>query len=260
MRHSAAAPPAAFVSFDTPSAHVVCCDRYAAAFRAAVDRQTLYEYARTHPAARALAGRGMAYAVPLPIDAARVVVRHNRHGGLLASVTQDLFRWPSRAPFELHTSQRLRDAGVPTPEIVCYAVYRAGASLCRADVASLEVAASRDLSVDISSRDAERRVRALHAAAQLLQSLTAAGARHHDLNVKNVLLCDRADGELDALVLDVDRVVFSSDRTAVREGNVARLIRSARKWRERYGAPITESELAEFAALVRGPSPSSTNL
>jgi 3-deoxy-D-manno-octulosonic acid kinase len=219
---------------------------------------SLYAYARAHAAARAMTGRGPAYAVPLPDDSACIVVRHNPHGGLLAPVTRDLFRWPSRAPLELETSRRLGEAGVPTPEIAGYALYRAPAGLCRADVATIEVAASRDLSAEITLPNADRRARALVATARLLQSLAAAGARHHDLNVKNVLLHDRGDGTLDALVLDVDRIVFSSDAAAVRDGNLARLLRSARKWRERYGAPITESELAELAALVRGPALPST--
>lgn len=258
MRHSAATPPEEFVSFDTGSAHVVCDERFASAVRVALDYGSLYAYARSHAAARALAGRGIAYAVPLPGDPTCVVVRHNRHGGLLASLTGDLFRCPSRAPLELETSHRLRAEGVATPEIISYAVYPAGAGFCRADVASIEVPASRDLSAAIMSVDDEDRARALRATARLVQSLTAAGARHHDLNVKNVLLRSETNAGLVALVLDVDRVVFSSDRVAVREANLSRLLRSARKWRANHGAPITEWELAEFVALARGFEASST--
>src|SRR5438309_4471890 len=50
--------------------------------RAALRSGTLYGYAAAHEEARPLAGRGIAYAAPLP-DGAAVVVRHNRHGGLL---------------------------------------------------------------------------------------------------------------------------------------------------------------------------------
>jgi 3-deoxy-D-manno-octulosonic acid kinase len=256
MRQSA--PPAEFVSFDTRSAHVVCEDRFTPAIRDALESGSMYEYARAHPSARALAGRGVAYAVPLPGDETRVVVRHNRHGGLLAPLTGDLFRWPSRAPLELATAQRLVAEGVATPAVVCYALYPAGAGLCRADVVTLEIPASRDLSAAIMSPDRVERARALGATARLLTSLAAAGARHHDLNVKNVLLRDGAGGSLEALVLDVDRVAFASDRAAVLEANLARLFRSARKWRDRQGAPVTDAELAEVAALVRAPARPST--
>ena len=258
MRYSAATPPESFVSFDTGTAHVVCDERFAASLRVALDHGSLYEYARSHSAARAFSGRGVAYAVPLPGESTCVVVRHNRHGGWLAPLTGDLFRWPSRAPLELEVSHRLRNSGVATPEIISYALYPTGAGFCRADVASLEVPASRDLSEAIMSADADYRARALRATARLVQSLAESGARHHDLNVKNVLLRDAAEGGLDALVLDVDRVVFSSDRAMVREANLARLLRSARKWRANYGALVTESELAELDAAVREPERSST--
>jgi hypothetical protein len=93
------------------------------------------------------------------------------------------------------------------------------------------------------------RLAALAATARLLASLSNAHARHHDLNVKNVLLPrDRSD----ALVLDVDRVAFreASARTVLDE-NLARLVRSARKWRARWGATIDDTELAALAERAR---------
>ena len=253
MRDAAATPPAGFVSFRVASTRVVCVERLADAAREILNSGSLYDYARTHTAARPLAGRGVAYAVPLPTASSAdcVVVRHNRHGGLLASVTRDVFRWPSRAPLELETSLRLTSAGVATPTFGGYALYPAALGFCRADVMTFEVPSSRDLSAAIMSPDAACRAAALRATAHLIRSLAAAGARHHDLNVKNVLLRNQPDGRLDALVLDVDRVTFSTDRTAALEANLARLLRSARKWQANYGAPITDSELLELAALAR---------
>jgi hypothetical protein len=79
-----------------------------------------------------------------------------------------------------------------------------------------------------------------------VQTLNAAGARHHDLNVKNVLLAP-GDRGLVAWVLDVDRVVFGNPNAAdVRRGNLTRLRRSARKWRDERGAQFDESELASL--------------
>jgi lipopolysaccharide kinase (Kdo/WaaP) family protein len=258
MRDSAAAPPAGFVSFEIASSLVVCVERLADAAREMLNSGSLYDYARAHAEARSLAGRGVAYAIPLSGSTDCVVVRHNRHGGLFASLTRDLFRWPSRAPLELETSLRLTDAGVATPAFAGYALYRAAPGLCRADVMTFEVPSSRDLSAAIMSPDAGCRAAAIRATAHLIGSLAAAGARHHDLNVKNVLLRHPADGRLDALVLDVDRVSFSTNRAPVLEANLARLLRSARKWRANYGAPITDSELVELAAVARDPGLSST--
>ena len=56
----------------------------------------------------------------------RAVVRHNRHGGLFAPVTRDLFLPPTRAPHELRTALRLTALGVPTPPVLMYGVEPAG--------------------------------------------------------------------------------------------------------------------------------------
>ena len=46
-------------------------------------------------------------------DVERVVVRHNRHGGLLAPLTRDLFRAPTRAPRELRMSDGCANTAFP---------------------------------------------------------------------------------------------------------------------------------------------------
>jgi 3-deoxy-D-manno-octulosonic acid kinase len=242
--------PSGYVAFAIGDVQVVSAQAVAASIRAALESgsATLYDYARRHKGTRPLAGRGIAYAAPLPPpDGVRVVVRHNRHGGLLGPLTRDLFRPPTRAPLELEASVRLAQAGVPTPELLAYAIYPAPLGFRRADVLTREVPDSFDLSAVLTRADESLRARAWAAVADLLRRLGAAGARHHDLNVKNVLLRPSGD-ELEALALDVDRVTF--EREDVMTANVARLSRSARKWRERQGATLDESELAVLARSV----------
>lgn len=206
-------------------------------------RVTLYEYAARHPAARAMQGRGATYAVPLPQDTGRVVVRHNRHGGLFGPITGDLFLTPTRAPHELDVSLELTRAGIPTPEVLAYVIYPPGGLLQRSDVCSREIPRSRDLSdVIMQGTDAERSA-GLAGAARLAATLARAGARHHDLNAKNVLL---TDGK--AYVLDVDRVVLGVPAEDALSGNLARLERSLRKWRDRHGARVTEDDIAQMRA------------
>jgi len=184
------------------------------AFAAAVDGilasgQTLHTWASRVPGARSLHGRGISYAVTL--GGTPVVVRHSRHGGLLAPVTRDLFLTPTRAPHELTVSVRLRANGVLTPEIIAYATYAVLPGLCRADVVTREVLGTELLSVE--------------GAEQLLAMMSRAGAVHPDLNMRNVLV----DGP-NAYVLDVDRVYFlPPNDPRVTERNTARLLRSARK-------------------------------
>jgi hypothetical protein len=244
-------PPAGYVQFTAGSARVVCAEQLVDSLKAALTETTLFDYASRHPHARALAGRGTAYAVPLPGDADRVVVRHNRHGGVLASLTGDLFRSPTRAPLELRVSERLRALDVPTPRVVAYVTYPALAGFERADVATREVSDSQDLSVAMMGVDARTRVGALGAAAGLVAALARAGARHRDLNIKNILLHAARGGELKALVLDVDRVELNVPTSKALEANLARLLRSARKWQSLHGARVTETELLEFASLAR---------
>lgn len=214
-------------------------------------RGTLLEYAAGHPRARALQGRGASYAVPLPPpnDGTRVVVRHNRHGGLFAALTGDRFLAPTRAPYELRTSLALTAAGVPTPPIVAYALYPPGGIVQRADVCSMEIPGAQDLA-DVLMRDEDADLAAaLRATATLVAALSAAGARHHDLNAKNVLLAAGV-----AYVLDVDRVRLGQQPGAALEGNLARLIRSLHKWRDRFGAHVSDADIAELAISARSAS------
>lgn len=223
------------------------------ALRAALGQGTLYDYAARHAAARALQGRGIAYAVPLP-NGERAVVRHNRHGGMLAPLTGDRFLAPTRAPRELAVSLSLLRAGVPTPEILGYAVYRAGPLLRRSDMVTREIRDGWDLSSMLTTASESERRAALGAAVNLIGTMSAIGARHHDLNVKNVLITinPARQDDVTAYVLDVDRVEFGrAGDSRITEHNLERFMRSARKWRELYGARIDEAELVRIAASVR---------
>jgi hypothetical protein len=223
------------------------------AVRLALATGTLYEYAARHQARRSFTGRAVVYAAPLPNGEA-VVVRHNWHGGFFARLTRDRFLPPTRAPYELAASLALVANGVPTPGIVAYVIYRAGPLFRRSDVASCEVSGGRDLGAILTSGTADERRVALDATATLIGVLSGCGARHHDLNVKNVLLSPAASGSsgLTAHVLDVDRVEFGrAGDSRITEHNLQRFMRSARKWRELHGAQIEEGDLVRLAATVR---------
>lgn len=244
--------PAGYTRFLHGGADVVALGACADAVRRAIDNRSLYAYAAEHPARRELRGRGVAYAVTLPDGETRVVVRHSTHGGLLAPVTGDRFLAPTRAPHELRAAIRLADAGVPTPEVVAYATYPAGVVFRRSDVATREVIGGRDL-VDVLAPDtpAATRSAALAATAELLRALARAGARHHDLNVKNVLIVETDGGAPHALILDVDRVTFAEPGNAsVAVANVRRLARSARKLRGQGRIAITDAEIEALASAT----------
>lgn len=238
-------PPAGFVRVTAGRCVAVTLAAHAEDARAMLAEGSLYEAAARDLAARPLHGRGVAYAIALPVTGTRAVVRHNRHGGLLAPLTRDLFLPPTRAPRELAIALRLRELGVPTPEVLLYGTSPAPFPFRRADVVTRQIEPSQDLSAFMLPETAsDERAAAWAATRALVRTMNDVGVRHHDLNVKNVLLARTAAG-LVAHLLDVDRVTFGVPRSAeVARANVARLLRSARKWRDERGAVFDERELA----------------
>jgi len=201
------------------------------AIEIALARGTLYDCAAAVPARHAYQGRAAAFGVSLAELGGdmrnrvgdRVVVRHNRHGGLLRALTGDRFLPPTRAPYELRASHALHEFGVRTPDVVAYAIYHAGVGLRRSDVVTREITGAADLATPVSDPAAARA-----AVEALLTALARAGAAHADLNARNILLAGGPPPT--AWVLDVDRVRFHHPGTAsVARDNRARLTRSARK-------------------------------
>jgi 3-deoxy-D-manno-octulosonic acid kinase len=245
----ALAPPG-YESFLVGRARVVARQPLTGAVRSAMASSTLHEFASRQPGASALAGRGTAWAAALP-NGVDVVVRHARHGGALAGLTGDLFLAPTRAPLELAIALRLAAAGVPTPEVVAYAVYPVLGPLARADVATRALRGADFPDAWRATSDGAARQSLLAALAALLRALRAAGALHPDLNLKNVFIAPGA-GVPTAFVLDVDRVEFGEPGSArIAAENLARLMRSARKWRKRWNLDIDEfTDLAPLAGAL----------
>lgn len=229
---------------------------------------TLERWASSHPDRREMRGRGTVYAVRLPAGGPAVVVRHARHGGMLARITGDRFFRSGRAPRELRIALRLAAADVPTPAVVAYVSYPAGPLLSRIDVATEEVVGGLDLPAALERWPADRAA-IVHAVGGLLGRLTRAGVRHPDLNVKNVLVANtpvtgvphadapaaRAPGAAPvAYLLDVDRVLFGGpDDPSIAAANVARLTRSARKWARRGVTLLGDDELVMLAYAAGAP-------
>lgn len=207
---------------------------------------TLYDWAAERPQPRALRGRAPVFVATLPDDSETVVVRHSWHGGLLAPITGDLFRSPTRAPTEMLRSHLLRKLGIPTSEVIGFARYHAWPGLRRVDVVSRFIPDAYDLGMIASGlapqidRDA-----ALAATKELLVRLAAHGVIHPDLNVKNVLLRADRRGDVEALIIDVDVVQWNPNRPPLdtMRANTSRLIRSMRKWRTHFGCDVGESRM-----------------
>ena len=146
MNSPATAPlPPGYTALELERGTAVVLDALATPLASALRAGSFYGYAAAQPAARVLRGRGAAYAVPLPDGVTRVVVRRSRHGGLFAPITGDRFFGRTRAPHELDVALRLAHAGVPTPQLLAYAIYPAGPFTSRADVVTREVPDPADL-------------------------------------------------------------------------------------------------------------------
>ncbi|HVT40607.1 MAG TPA: lipopolysaccharide kinase InaA family protein [Gemmatimonadaceae bacterium] len=248
---SGVAAPAGYEAFGIRGARVVAMSGIASGVRDAMAGGTLFQWASRRDDARALAGRGTAWATTLP-GGVEVVVRHSRHGGTLAPITDDLFLAPTRAPQELRTALRLQRSGVRTSDVLAYAVYPAFGPFRRADVVT-RLMRGADLPAAWRTAGTEdARADIMRALASLLVSMRDAGVVHPDLNLKNIFIVTEGRG-VAAFLLDVDRVAFHApaSREAVTR-NLARLHRSAAKWNREQGLGMdAEAYLAPRARRIR---------
>ncbi|MDQ8164152.1 MAG: lipopolysaccharide kinase InaA family protein [Gemmatimonadota bacterium] len=213
---------------------------------------TLHAWAAAQPGAQAMQGRDTAWATRLP-NGPEVVVRHSRHGGLLAPLTRDLFLAPTRAPRELEVSLRLRAVGVSTPDVLAYAVYTAAGPLCRADVVTARVHGVALPAAWASAVDPAQRQAVAEAVGGLLSSLRDARAHHPDLNARNVLIAPTGNGPT-AWVLDVDRVQFGRSASDAAARNAGRLAHSLAQLRDEGALDLDAAawrQIAGRAGLAR---------
>jgi hypothetical protein len=152
----------------------------------------------------------------------------------------------------LEASLRLQEAGVRTADVVAYALYEAGPGFCRCDVLTKRLPPGADFPHAWAEATEPEREGLLIAVGSLLRDLRAAGARHADLNAKNLHMA-REGGRWHAWVLDVDRVGFvAPNHPDVGQQNFDRLERSIRKWRDRGSLAMTDETLNRLSALAEG--------
>ncbi len=239
-----------YVNLDLNGCRAVALESVAPQVAKALEDGTLHDWAAKQPDREEMRGRGVIYSVSLPTNPAiPVVVRRNLHGGLLHGLTGEYFVLPTRAPLELEISLRLADAGIPTPEVLAYAVYPALGIFARSDVMTRRLPPGADLPAAWEKAEKAERNSMLESVASLLKALAAAGAWHADLNLKNIYIAGTTPS-LTAYLLDVDRVTFPGG-SDIAGRNFKRLARSARKWRTRWGLDFDEDSLTHLADLAQ---------
>ncbi|HEY4954873.1 MAG TPA: lipopolysaccharide kinase InaA family protein [Gemmatimonadaceae bacterium] len=244
-----------YARLTTPGAAGIVLEGCRTAIESIVAGQPLYDFAAAQPAARRFTGRAPVYAITLSEECGDVVVRRSMRGGALARLRTDLFFPPTRGLRELVTSLRLRRAGVQTPEMIGFIVYRVGPVFRRTDVVTREIKGGTDLASALRrTSDTEQRLALFEASAQLVAMLSRAGAHHSDLNARNILVTGIESAippQPQAYLLDVDRVRFHiPGDPVVLSANIARLARSMRKLRDRGELKIEDSEIERLRARV----------
>lgn len=231
---SALIPITGYEHVSVGGANMLVASILAPAAREILEHDTLYSYAARDPDALVFHGRAPVYAITIPPFSGRVAVRHVMRGGIIGHLLHDRFLPPTRVARELTAAFRLRLGGVPTPEVLAVGTYPAGGFFRRADVMTRFIEGGADLSAVFGDiRNDAQRHPILDAVAKLLSRLTATGAQHPDLNLKNVLITAGENGYI-AHVLDVDRVHFHvPGDPLVARANIERLMRSLRQWRTR---------------------------
>lgn len=151
-----------------------------------------------------------------------LVLRHYWRGGMVARLSEDVYLWAglghSRPYHELALLAELHAQGLPVPEPVAARVERRGPGY-RGDLLTRRIPGAEPFAGRIASGRADaalwRRVGAV------IARFHAAGARHADLNVRNILL-NHAD---DVWLIDWDRGRLGPPHQGA-ERQLARLRRS----------------------------------
>ena len=216
---------------------------------------SLYRWAAAQPGRRVFTGRLAAFGVTL--GAIPVVVRHARHGGLLAPLLGDVFAGQPRFYREAALSSTLAQRRVRTPEVLAGVCYRAG-PLHRADVvtAAIEGADLVELFYGDAAPAGTARQAVLGAIGSLVRRLHDAGFVHPDLQLRNLLVRGGSGGAPEAWLLDVDTCrPIRPDGDADRSRNLDRFYRSWAKWNRLRGERLTDRDRALFSAAYLADTP-----
>lgn len=184
----------------------------------------------------------------------RLILRQYSHGGLLRSITRNLYLFGSRSFQELALTQEIRSSGIQTIQPMG-AIHRIlFPPLYQAYLLSLEIPHAEDLIQylkRIGPHPADEKLihkrTIIRSAGHLLQKFHRAGFFHGDLQLKNILATqDRI------FLIDFDRSYRKSALSmGERMNNLLRLYRSVKKWR-RLGVHVTRTDCWRFFLAYAG--------
>jgi hypothetical protein len=191
------------------------------------------------PGAKGRGGVGL-----LRLGERQLVVRPYRRGGALGSLLHDRYARPGRARSELELLAALRREGVPVVTPIA-AVARRGRAFWRLRLCTELMPDALPLPAFLAAHPALRRY-AADAVGTVAQLAFAAGLRHPDLHLDNVLCSPRGD-KVRAVLVDLDRATLRKPvAEADRDDMLVRMQRYVVRHRTHLAAVPTRSETMRF--------------
>ena len=158
-----------------------------------------------------------------------VVLRPGRRGGWVGRFNRDVYFGFRARPFlEVRHTEILRQRGVPTVEMLGGAIRWVGPAAYKAVVASAYAAGAVNLWEYLRASAPADRAGVCEVVARSTRILHDAGGVHPDLNLNNYLV-RRRQGELEALIIDCDKIVLREVEPGDRRAAFDRLCRSIRR-------------------------------
>lgn len=180
----------------------------------------------------------------LRIGDVELVVRPFRRGGALGSLLQDRYVRPSRVRKELEVLAALRREGVPVVVPVAALARRRGA-FWQLRLCTERLPEALPAPAFLAAQPGLRRFTA-EAVGVLVRLAFAAGLRHPDLHLDNVL-CEARGDRVRAVLVDLDRATLRapiSDKE--RDAMLVRLQRHVVRHKQRLAAVPTRAETMRF--------------
>lgn len=176
-------------------------------------------------------GSGRGPVVLLGLGGVPAVGKRALHGGIAGPLLAGLYWGPGRILAQLRTALRLQERGIPTPDVLAVGWRPVFAGLTAQAIVTRAIPGAENL-YEATRHDApwRRRRVILSQSAAVVRAMHDVGFLHADLNVTNLILGGTATGDR-IHVVDLDKGRFVG-KAGLREraANLARLVRSYRKW------------------------------
>ncbi|MBL8724501.1 MAG: hypothetical protein JNK49_10670 [Planctomycetes bacterium] len=180
----------------------------------------------------------------LVVAGRELVVRPYQRGGALGKLLRDRYPSPQRARNELAVLAELRAQGVPVVAPIAAVAQRRGA-FWRLRLCTERVPEALPLPAFLAAHPELRRHTAT-AVGTLVRLAFAAGLRHPDLHLDNVLCAPRGD-RVRAVLVDLDRAKLRGPlTTADTDAMLSRLLRHLVRHQQRLAATPSRTEMLRF--------------